>query len=89
MGDKYRPKPEIISSNPKTALKQKPGQKRTKIWLDLKNVSSYCLYGVLQGSATYGPRAKSGPPRHFTRPATIYCHPAGDLFSFSIIVRKQ
>ena len=34
------------------------------------------LYTVIQGSATYG------PPRHFTRPATFYCHPARDHFSF-------
>ena len=38
---------------------------------------------LTQGSATYGPRAGCGPPRHFTRPATFYCHPARDLFFFN------
>ena len=44
---------------------------------------------LAQESATYGPRAGSGQPRHFTRPATIYCHPARDRFCFSIIVMQQ
>ena len=39
---------------------------------------------VNQGSATYGPRAECGPPRHFTRPVTFYCDPARELFSFFI-----
>ena len=35
----------------------------------------FAIY-LAQGSVTYG------PPRHFNRPATFYCHPARDLFSF-------
>ena len=37
---------------------------------------------VNQGSATYGPRTRCGPPKHFPRPATFYCHPARYLCSF-------
>ena len=29
-------------------------------------------YAILQGLATYGPRAGRGPPRHFTWPATFF-----------------
>ena len=46
-------------------------------------------YVLGQGPATYGPRAGSGPPGHFTRPVTIYCHSARDFFSFLIIVMQQ
>ena len=42
-----------------------------------------------QESATYGPRAECNQPRHFTRPATFYCHPARDLFLFSMIDMQQ
>ena len=34
------------------------------------------------GVGSLRPRSGCGPPRHFTRPATFYCHPARELFSF-------
>ena len=37
-----------------------------------------------QGSATYGPRAGCGPPRHFTRPPTFHCHTVRDFFFLMI-----
>ena len=37
--------------------------------------------GLSQRLATYQPRARCGPLKHFTRPATFYGHPARDLFS--------
>ena len=37
---------------------------------------------MAQWSATYGPLAGCGPPRHFTRLTTFHCHPARDFFSF-------
>ena len=46
------------------------------------NVQKAFLLRLWQGSATYGPQAKCGQSRHFTRPATFYFHPARDLFSF-------
>ena len=35
----------------------------------------------MQGSAAYRPRAECGPPKHFTRFTSFYCHPARNLFS--------
>ena len=34
-------------------------------------------------------RRRCGPPRHFTRPAIFYCHPARDLFLFLMIDMQQ
>ena len=41
------------------------------------------------GVGTYGPRAECGSSRHFTWPATFYCHPACNLFLFSMIDMQQ
>ena len=41
------------------------------------------------GVGTYGPRAECGSSRHSTWPATFYCHPACNLFLFSMIDMQQ
>ena len=62
-----------------------------QIWLVGKTSEQWRLnYGTLrQGSATYGPRAGFGPPKHFTRRATFYCRPARDLLTLFFGIRHQ
>ena len=52
------------------------GYRRTKACNKTSQKDFTVLEWLDQGSTTYG------PPRHFTRLATFYCHPACDLFSF-------
>ena len=49
---------------------------------ELKKILNQRLRGnsIDQRSATDGPGAGFGPPRHFTRHATFHCHPARNLF---------
>ena len=59
---------------------------RLTLHCNLKKTCDFamCLlpfYGLEQGWATYGPWAKCGPPRHFTRPETF--------FLFSMIDMQQ
>ena len=49
---------------------------------NLKMLEVHCSQLLRQGSVTYRPRAGCGAPRHFTQPATFFCHRSRSLFSF-------